>query len=107
MNDAQPLTFSFVGTGERTIIPQNLAETAGLSVAGAPTAKIHVEGRELTAAVIKIPRLRFGPHVFHDVEANIVPPEAADVGARIGATVFVGYRVQLGPGGLSLKIEGN
>ena len=34
VNDAQPLTFSFVGTGERTIIPQNLAEAAGLSVAG-------------------------------------------------------------------------
>jgi len=108
VNDAQPLTFSFVGTGERTVIPQNLAEAAGLNAAAAPTVKIHIEGgREVTAALVKISSLRFGRHVFRDVEAYILPPEAADVGARVGAGVFVGYRVQLGPGGLSLTIEGN
>jgi hypothetical protein len=97
VNERQPLTFCFLGTGEPTLIPQNLAEAAGLTIdPKALRIKLRVaRGRQETAWPMKVPRLRFGRAVLHDVDAYILAPEAADMGARIGASAFSGYRVQL------------
>ena len=85
VGERQPLTFSYMGTGGGpTLIPQNLAEAAGLAIdEHAPKIKLRVAGREETAWRTKVPLLRFGRHLFRGVEAYILPPEAADVGARI------------------------
>jgi hypothetical protein len=114
VNERQPLTFSFVanggfvGTGEPTLIPQNLAEAAGLTVdAKAPQIKLRVaNGRDEMTWRIKVPQLRFGRQVLRDVDAYILAPEAADIGARIGAGAFAGYHVQLDADHLLLTFGG-
>ncbi len=108
VNERQPLTFSFVGTGEPTLIPQNLAEAAGLivNVKAAQTKLRVAKDRDEMAWRMKVPRLRFGRHVLHDVDAYILAPEAADIGARIGAGAFAGYRVQLDADRLLLTVGG-
>ena len=55
---------------------------------------------------MKVPQLRFGRHVLRDVDAYILAPEAADIGARIGAGAFAGYRVQLDADRLVLTVGG-
>ena len=107
VGERQPLTFSYMGTGsEPTLIPQNLAEAAGLAIdKHAPKIKLRFGKREETAWRTKVPQLRFGRHVLHDVEAYILAPEAADLGARISAPAFAGYRVQLDPDRLLLTIS--
>jgi hypothetical protein len=108
VNERQPLTFSFMGTSSPTLIPQNLAEAAGLSIdEHAQKIKLRLGGgREEMGWRTKVPQLRFGSHVLHDVEAYILAPEAADVGARIGAQAFVGYHVQLDADRLLLVVGG-
>ena len=108
VNERQPLTFSFMGTGQQTLIPQNLAEAAGLTIdAKTPKIKLRVAaGRDEMAWRIKVPQLRFGRHVLNDVEAYILAPEAADIGARIGAQAFAGYHVQLDADHLLLIVGG-
>ena len=108
VNERQPLTFSFMGTGQQTLIPQNLAEAAGLTIdANARKIKLRLGGgREEMAWQTKVPQLRFGRHVLHDVEAYILAPEAADLGARIGAQAFAGYHVQLDADHLLLVVGG-
>jgi len=108
INDRRPLTFSFGNQGEQTIIPQNQAETAG--IVPSPDAKkisYHVaEGRDVPALVVQIPQLRLGRNVAKNVEALILPPEAADVGARIGPNALPGYRPRIDAARLLLIIEG-
>ena len=81
VNERQPLTFSFVGTGEPTLIPQNLAEAAGLivNVKAAQTKLRVAKDRDEMAWRMKVPQLRFGRHVLRDVDAYILAPEAADI----------------------------
>jgi hypothetical protein len=108
VNERQPLTFSYMGTGQQTLIPQDLAEAAGLAV-DAKARKIKLRlggGREEMAWQTKVPQLRFGRHVLHDVEAYILAPEAADLGARIGAQAFTGLHVQLDADRLLLVVGG-
>jgi hypothetical protein len=104
----QPLTFSFMGTGgEPTLIPQNLAEAVGLVIdEHAPRVKLRLAGREEIVRRTKVPQLRFGRHVLRDVESYVLPPEAADLGARISATAFAGLHVQLDAEHLLLNIGG-
>lgn len=108
VNERQPLTFSFVGTGEPTLIPQNLAEAAGLIVdAKATQIKLRVaKDRDELAWRMKVPQLRFGRLVLRNVDAYILAPEAADIGARIGAGAFAGYRVQLDTDRWQLTVGG-
>jgi len=109
VNERQPLTFSYMGTGgQPTLIPQNLAEAAGLAI-DEHAAKIKVPvggGREEMAWPTKVRQLRFGRHVVRDVEAYILPPEAADLGARISAAALPGYHVQLDTDRLTLTVGG-
>ncbi len=108
VNDKRPLTFTFGNQGEPTVIPQNLAETAGLIPSvDAKKVPCHVgEGRDVTAVAMRVPQLRFGRNVVKDVEVLILPPEAADIGARIGPNSLPGYRPRIDANKLQLIIEG-
>ena len=99
VNDKQPLTFSFGDTSQRTVILQSQADAAGLKVDdAAPRVKYRVApGRDEMVQIVRIPRLRFGRLVLTNVEAGILPPEAAEAGARIGPGAFEGHRVHLTP----------
>jgi hypothetical protein len=109
VNDKQPLTFSFGDTSQRTVILQSQAEAAGLKWDdAAPRVKYRVAaGRDEMVRVVKIPRLRFGRVVLTNVEAGILPPEAADVGARIGPGAFERHGVHLDAEHLLLYIPGS
>ncbi len=108
-NERQPLTFSyFANKDQQMLIPQNLAEAAGIVIdAHTPKSKVLVaRGRTTMAWRVKLPQLRFGRHVLHGVDAFVLPPEAADIGARIGSQSFAGYRVQLDAERLTLTVSG-
>lgn len=108
INDRRPLTFTFGNPGEPTVIPENLAEAAGLTAA--PDARRVsyriAEGREVTVQVIRLAQIRLGRNTVKDVEAYILPPEAADAGARISANSLPGYRARIDPARFQLIIEG-
>ena len=108
INDRRPLTFTFDNTGEPTVIPQNQAETAGLTIdPQARKVNYHIsEGRDVAARVVKIPQIRLGRNVLNNVEAYILPPEAADVGARVGPNSLPGYRVTINAARFLLTVEG-
>jgi hypothetical protein len=110
INDRCPLTFTFGNAGgEPTVVPQNLAEAAGLVVGpDARRVKYHVaEGRDVMAQVVRIAQLRLGRNVIKNVEAYILPPEAADVGTRIGPNSLPGYQVRINSNRFQLTIEGS
>lgn len=109
VNERQPLTFSFFANkDQQTLIPQNLAEAAGIVIdQHATKTKILVaRGRTALAWRVKVPQLRFGRHVLHNVDAFILPAEAADIGARIGLQSFSGRHVQLDTDRLLLTVTG-
>jgi len=114
VNERQPLTFSFLdttqqpstGNNEPIVIPQNLAEAAGLSIdKNAPRAILHTgPDRNLPLAETKISQLRFGRVVLRDVKAYILPPSGGDVGPRLGLGALAKYRVKLDPDRLMLTV---
>ncbi|HEV2969949.1 MAG TPA: retropepsin-like aspartic protease [Pirellulales bacterium] len=107
VDDRRPLTFTFGNAGESTVIAQNLAETAGLAVGpDARKVKYHIaEGRDVMAQIAKIAQLRIGRRVWKNVEFYILPPEAADVGARISPNSLPGYHLTINPSRFQLTIE--
>ena len=119
VNERQPLTFSFLDTthqppstgntstdnAEPIIVPQNLAEAAGLTVEkNAPRATLRAGDRNISLTETKIPQLRFGRTVLRDVKAYILPPEAADIGPRLGLGALAKYYVKLDPDRLTLTV---
>jgi hypothetical protein len=59
------------------------------------------------AQVVRIAQLRLGRNVIKNVEAYILPPEAADVGTRIGPNSLPGYQVRINSNRFQLTIEGS
>ncbi|HKD37869.1 MAG TPA: retropepsin-like aspartic protease [Pirellulales bacterium] len=108
VNDRRPLTFTLGKGDEPTAIAQNLAEAAGIvAPADARRVKYHAgEGRDVTAQVARIPLIRFGRDTAKNVEALVLPPEAADIGARISSAALPGYKAQIDGGNFQLKFEG-
>jgi hypothetical protein len=108
LDDRQPLTFGIGGASDPTIIPQNIAEAVGIAATEtSPRLKLRVAAnRDETVQEVKLAKLRFGRNVVSNVTAYILPPEAADLGARIGAKALPGYRVKINAERLQLVIEG-
>jgi predicted nucleic acid-binding Zn-ribbon protein len=108
VDDHVPLTFGIGGAGDPTIIPQNIAEAVGVAATEtSPRLKLRVApNRDELVQEVKIAKLRFGRNVVTGVTAYILPPEAADLGARIGAKALPGYRVKINAERLQLVIEG-
>ncbi len=108
VNDHRPLTFSYVGADEKTVIPQALAEAAGVTASEQSSiSKYRVgPGREVEVRAVTIPQLRFGRSAIRDVKAYLLPPEASDIGARLGTGAVPGYRPKLDVNRLQLTILG-
>jgi hypothetical protein len=107
IDDRRPLTFTLGNVDEPAIIPQNLAEAAGLSVdPDAPKKTFHVsESRDVKAQVIKIGQVRLAGHVVKNVTAYILPPEAADVGARVGPNSLPGMHLHVNAARFQIVVE--
>jgi hypothetical protein len=108
INDHRPLTFTLGKGDEPTVIVQNLAEAAG--IIAPPDARRIIyrvgEGRDVTAQVVRIAVVRLGRNTAKNVEAYILPPEAADVGARISSAALPGYKATIDGAKFQLTIVG-
>ena len=106
IDESRPLTFTFGKRGEPTVIPQNLAEAAGITAGPhARRAQYHTaDGRNVAVEAVRIPEFRLGRTVIKNVEAEILPPEAADVGARIGPNALPGYHLAINAARFQLTI---
>ena len=101
-----PATFTWQDSAEPTLIPATLLEAAGVAVpVDAETVELPLERHPgVKARPVVLPSVRFGGVLLHDVPALALPPEAEDIGARIGAHAFYGYTVELQPERLRLVI---
>jgi hypothetical protein len=108
INDHRPLTFTLGKGDEPTVIAQNLAEAAGIiATPDARRITYHAgEGRDVAAQVVLIPLIRLGRNTAKNVEAYILPPEAADVGARISSAALPGYKATIDGAKFQLAIVG-
>jgi Aspartyl protease len=107
IDDRRPLTFTLDSVDEPALIPQNLAEAAGLPIdADAPKTTYHVsDGRDVKAQVIKIGQVRLAGHVVKSVTAYILPPEAADLGARVGPNSLPGMHLHVNAARFQIVVE--
>ncbi len=107
IDDRRPLTFTLDNVDEPALIPQNLAEAAGLSIdSDAPKKTYHVgDGRDVKVQVVKIAQVRLCGHVIKNVTAYILPPEAADVGARVGPNSLPGMHLHVNAARFQIIVE--
>jgi hypothetical protein len=107
LNEQTPATFSYLDSSEPAIIPATLAEAAGITVDPSAEPLSYRVDQRRTVAVrpATIPRLRLGGHVLRNVEAYVLPPDAEDLGARIGHLALGEYRITIEPQRLECKIE--
>jgi hypothetical protein len=99
IDERRPLTFTLNNGDGPVLIPQDLAEAAGLSVGDdSPKVAYRVaEGRDVKVQKLQIGQVRLGGHVSKNVPAYILPPEAADIGARIGPNSLPGVNLHINP----------
>jgi hypothetical protein len=88
VEDRAALVFTWSPAESRVVITTNMAELAQLEVSQGKPARLRVAGRDVMATQIEISTLRFGRHVLRNVQACVLPPEAEDLGARLGPKVF-------------------
>jgi hypothetical protein len=108
VNEQTPVTVTWMTSNEPLVLTDALAEVVGLdreTTISDPLA-IQVEpGRTLSAQPVTVDTIRLGRHVVHDVRAFVLPPEAEDLGARMGVATWSEYAVTLQLDGLRLVIE--
>jgi hypothetical protein len=98
VNERAPVTFTWLSSNEPLVLTDAVAEAAGLerNSADADRVVIRVEpNRTLSASPATVATIRLGQHILHDVDALVLPPEAEDLGARIGVDAWSGYNVTL------------
>jgi len=106
LNDRVPVTFTWQDSSEPTVLTFSMVEAAGLSVPeDADQVPLTLAGRRLAARRMQTPLLRFGAALLRDVPILVLPPDAEDLGARIGAEGFPGYRVEIEAERLRLTIR--
>ncbi len=107
IDDRRPLTFTLDNADGPMLIPQDLAEAAGLSIgSNAPQTTYRIaEGREVKVRKIQVAQVRLAGHVSKNVQAYILPPEAADIGAKIGPNSLHGVNVHLNAAKFQLTIS--
>lgn len=85
LNERAPFTFSYVEEDVPTVIPASLVQLAELEFDEAAAWKnLRFGERIIAGREVVIPQLRVGRFVLEDVRAWALPPEAEDLGARIG-----------------------
>lgn len=89
VNGRAPLTFTWASSHDSVLVPRRLVEATGIDLAGATLDRRTVaKGRQVNVWRTKLKSLRFGAVVLKDVVVEVLPPEAEDVGARIGYKAF-------------------
>jgi hypothetical protein len=97
-------TFTWDPQVDRVLLSGTAARLAGLPAGQGTETEIRVERRKVTARRIVLRNLRFGSCVLHDVDALVLPPEAEDLGSRIGPAAFGELKVEIVPARLRLVI---
>lgn len=89
------------------VLSASAAEAAAIAVpADAPREEIvAAPGRKLIAQKITLGYLRLGHCVLQGVPAYVLPPEAEDLGSRIGPAALVGHRVRMEPERLRMWLD--
>jgi len=106
LNDRVPVTFTWQDSAEPTVLTASMIESAGLNVPeDAEAVPLTVDGRRVTARRLKMPSMRFGAALLRNIPVLVLPPNAEDLGARIGVEGFPGYTVQPDPERLRLTIR--
>jgi hypothetical protein len=101
-------TFTWTGDDEGPVVlTTSTAQAIGLVVPdGAESEAIQAApNREVTAKRITIGYLRLGRCVLRGVRAYVLPPEAEDLGNRLGRSALAGHRVRLEPQRLQMWID--
>ncbi len=108
VNERAATTFTWSEASDQLVVlTSSAAEAAGLDVpAAAPSESIAATPeRKVTARRITLDRLRLGKCLLRDVEAYVLPPEAEDVGNRLGRMTLINHRVRLAPQQLRMWID--
>lgn len=104
VNARAATTFTWEPGGGRVLLSGGVVELAGLSGELGNPVEMTVGKRAFTARRLRLPQLQLGACVLTDVDAFVLPPEAEDLGSRIGPKVFKGLDVRLDPQHLRLTI---
>ena len=106
LNERTPATFNYVEQSRPTLITATLAQSLGLEPDPAAAAeKLQIGDRELTVRRAKLSSLRLGKFVFRDIQVNLLPPEAEDLGSQLASGSLAGCRVRLEPNRMSLVLQ--
>jgi hypothetical protein len=98
-------TFTWDPQVDRVLLSGTAARLAGLPSGQGTETEVRVDRRKLTARRIVLPSLRLGSCVLRKVDALVLPPEAEDLGSRIGPAAFGKRKVEIVPQQLSLVIR--
>ena len=108
VEERAPVTFTWVADDDQPVVlTASAAAAAGLSVpADAVSQRIAATpDREVRAQRITIGYLRLGKCVVRGVRAYVLPPEAEDLGNRLGSAALAGHQVRLDPEQLRMWID--
>jgi hypothetical protein len=108
VDERAPATFTWSQASDQPVVlTASAAEAAGLAPPqGAPLETIvAAPQRTVAARRITIGKLRLGGCVLKDTIAYVLPPEAEDVGNRLGRLALIDHRVRLAPQQLRMWID--
>jgi hypothetical protein len=108
VDDRSAVTFTWSDASDQPVVlTASAAEAIGLapSPAGEGETILAAPGRTVAARPITLRYLRLGRCVVRNVPAYVLPPEAEDVGNRLGRTALVEHRVRMEPERLRMWID--
>jgi hypothetical protein len=106
VDDRRTVTFTWSEASDQpVVITASTAEAMGLEGAAARETILAAPGRTVQARPIALRYLRLGRCVVQNVPAYVLPPEAEDVGNRLGRTALIEHRVRMEPERLRMWID--
>jgi len=102
-----PVTFTWHEGSEPMLITANMAQALGLDalVGGAPRKLAVAPGREYELRPVRLRSLETGSCRVAGPFALVLPPEAEDLGARVGPAAFLGWVLNLQAEQLKLSFQ--
>lgn len=108
VGERTPVTFTWSEASDQPVVlTASTAEAAGINApADAPRETIAADTkRSVMARKITLDYVRFGHSLLRDVPAYVLPPEAEDIGNRLGRLALVEHRVRMEPAKLRMWID--